>query len=145
MNLSIKEIMKRIPHRYPFLLVDKVLELEAGKSIIGLKNVTFNEHFFIGHFPEEPVMPGVLIIEAMAQVAAILISYTMNADTENNIIYFLSIEEAKFRKAVVPGDTLILKCNLVQSRSNVWKFAAKAYVDDVVVAESQFAAMLKDK
>ena len=145
MTLNIKDIMKLIPHRYPFLLVDKILESEPGKSIIGLKNVTFNENFFIGHFPTEPVMPGVLIIEAMAQVSALLIAQDVNTNSENNVVYFLSISEAKFRKAVVPGDTLIIRSELVQSRNNVWKFAAKTYVDNVLVAEAQFTAMLKDK
>ncbi len=148
-KISIGEIMKMIPHRYPFLLVDKIVELVKGETIVGIKNVTFNEPYFMGHFPDFPVMPGVLIVEALAQVSAILVSKTINSD--NNIdfaektVFFMSIEDAKFRKIVEPGDTLYLRSAIKQNRGPVWKFSGYAEVNGQKVAESSFSAMVKDK
>ncbi len=142
--LSINDIISIIPHRYPFLLVDKIIELTPGKSIVGIKNVTFNEPQFTGHFPDRPVMPGVLIVEAMAQVAAVLVAKSMD-NVENKEVFFMSIEESKFRKIVEPGDSLHLHAELIQNRGPVWKFKAKATVDGAIAAEGTFTAMIKDK
>ncbi len=141
--IDIKEIQKLLPHKYPFLMVDKIIELEPGVEAIGIKNVTINEEFFQGHFPGQPIMPGVLIIEAMAQVAGIL-AYRSGANAGKGV-YFMSIEKAKFRKPVVPGDQLKLVVNILQQRGNVWKFSGTAYVDDKVSAEAEFTAMVTDK
>ncbi len=138
--LDIVEIQKILPHRYPFLLVDRVLEVEPGKSIVGIKNVTFNEPFFPGHFPGRPIMPGVLMVEAMAQAAGVLV-YKSTTDTDNNLVYFMSIEKAKFRKPVVPGDQLRLEIQALQSRGQVWKFKGEAKVEGKVVCEAEFMAM----
>jgi len=144
-KFSIEDILCMIPHRYPFLLVDRVLECVSSKSIIGIKNVTMNEPQFLGHFPDNPVMPGVLIIEALAQIAAILVATTLNTQSNEKIIYFMSIDNAKFRQIVRPGDVLYLYAEIIQNRGDVWKFLARAEVGGEVVAESIFAAMVKDK
>jgi 3-hydroxyacyl-[acyl-carrier-protein] dehydratase len=140
--IDIKEIQKLLPHKYPFLLVDRILEIEPGVKAIGIKNVTINEEFFQGHFPGQPIMPGVLIIEAMAQVAGIL-AFRSGANVGKSV-YFMSIEKAKFRKPVVPGDQLKLVVNILQHRGNVWKFSGTAYVDEKVAAEAEFTAMVTD-
>jgi 3-hydroxyacyl-[acyl-carrier-protein] dehydratase len=143
--LDISEIKKIIPHRYPFLLLDRILELNLNKNIVALKNVTINEDFFNGHFPQKPVMPGVLLIEAMAQAAAVFASKSVNDENtndENQIIYFMSIEKAHFRKPVVPGDSLHICVEQVQARRNVWKMSGEAKVDNVKVADAIFSAML---
>ena len=140
--LSIQEIKKIIPHRYPFLLLDKVVQLEVNKRIVALKNVTVNEDFFNGHFPEKPVMPGVLIIEAMAQAGVILAKKSVDDIGKNKIIYFMSIEKAHFRKPVEPGDTLYLYVEQVQARRNVWKMSGEARIGDIKVADALFSAML---
>ncbi|WPX96425.1 3-hydroxyacyl-ACP dehydratase FabZ [Candidatus Bandiella euplotis] len=140
--LDILDIKKIIPHRYPFLLLDKITELEPAKKIIALKNVTINENFFNGHFPEKPVMPGVLIIEAMAQAAAVFAAKSVDGDIGDKIIYFMSIENAHFRKPVVPGDSLYLHVEQVQARRNVWKMSGEAKVDGIRVADALFSAML---
>ena len=140
--ISIQEIKKIIPHRYPFLLLDRIVEFEANKRIVALKNVTINEDFFNGHFPQKPVMPGVLIIEAMAQAAAVFAAKCVNDEIENKIIYFMSIENAHFRRPVEPGDALYLHVEQIQSRHNVWKMRGEAKVDDVQVADAVFSAML---
>jgi 3-hydroxyacyl-[acyl-carrier-protein] dehydratase len=140
--VSIKEIMDILPHRYPFLLVDRVVELEEGKRAVGIKNVTINEHFFQGHFPGNPIMPGVLIIEALAQVSGVL---AFKSGITGKATYFLSIEKAKFRKPVVPGDQLRLEVSVLRGRGSVWKFEGKAYVEDNVVAEAEFTAMVTDR
>lgn len=148
MIIDISGIMDMIPHRYPFLLVDKIIKIEAGKSITGIKNVTFNEPYFAGHFPDNPVMPGVLIVEAMAQVSALLVVNSTDiglGSKENKDVYFMGIELAKFRKVVKPGDTLYLHANIEQNRGNVWKFSAKGEVEGNLVAESQFTAMVKKR
>jgi 3-hydroxyacyl-[acyl-carrier-protein] dehydratase len=140
--MDIKEIQKFLPHRYPFLLVDRVVELEPGTKAVGIKNVTINEEFFQGHFPGEPIMPGVLIIEALAQVAGIL-AFRSGA-TVGKSVYFMSIEKAKFRKPVVPGDQLRLEIQILQQRGNVWRFSGHAIVEEKVAAEAEFTAMVPD-
>ena len=132
---GIHEIMRFLPHRYPFLLVDRILELEPTKRIVGLKNVTINEQFFQGHFPGAPVMPGVLIIEAMAQVAGVMI-YRDLPDKEKKLIYFTGIESAKFRRPVVPGDQLRIEMEMLNRRSNFGKMQGRATVDGKLVAEA---------
>ena len=145
-EVGIEQIIKDLPHRYPFLLIDKVTISEPFKHAIGFKNVTFNEPHFTGHFPDRPIMPGVLIIEAMAQSAAIMI---MNSGTEKNnedkLVYFMGIDNAKFRKPVIPGDVLELHITTIQGRSNVWKMAGVAMVAGQKVAEAEFSAMFVDK
>jgi 3-hydroxyacyl-[acyl-carrier-protein] dehydratase len=141
--LNIKDIQKLLPHRYPFLLVDRIIEMEPGIRALGIKNVTINEGFFQGHFPEQPIMPGVLIIEALAQVAGIL-AFCSGA-TAGKSVYFLSIERAKFRRPVVPGDQLRLEITVLQQRGNVWKFSGNAVVEEKVAAETEFTAMVTDK
>ncbi len=140
--IPIGRIMEMIPHRYPFLMIDRIIDLELGEFAIGLKNVTMNEPFFIGHFPGKPVMPGVLIIEAMAQTAAILVVNTLGKEAEGKLVYFMSIDEAKFRKVVTPGDALHVRVDKQQSRRNVWKFACVATVDGVKAAEAVICAMI---
>ena len=140
--MDIKEIQKFLPHRYPFLMVDRIIEIEPGKKAIGIKNVTINEEFFQGHFPGEPIMPGVLIIEALAQVAGIL-AFRSGA-TVGKSVYFMSIEKAKFRKPVVPGDQLRLEIQILQQRGNVWRFSGHAIVEEKVAAEAEFTAMVPD-
>lgn len=143
-RIDINEIMSIIPHRYPFLLVDRVTDIKHKESIIGIKNVTANEPQFTGHFPSRPVMPGVLIIEAMAQLSAVLVAKSMES-TADKEVFFMSIDESKFRKVVEPGDTLIMYANIIQNRGPVWKFKARAEVDGKVAAEAVFTAMVKDK
>lgn len=144
-NINIEKILKSLPHRYPMLLVDKVIELEINKKIIAIKNVTFNEPHFIGHFPDHPIMPGVLIIEALAQAGALMVTCAPNFNAEDKLVYFMSIENAKFRKPVIPGDVLELHVEVIQNRGNVWKLSAVAKVDDVKVSEAQLSAMIVDK
>lgn len=142
--IDINRIMKMIPHRYPILLVDRILEFTPGESAVGLKNVTMNEPHFQGHFPTFPVMPGVLIVEAMAQTSAILVVQTLGAETEGKLVYFMSIDSAKFRKPVVPGDSLHIRVTKIQNRKTVWKFKGEATVDGVLCAEAEFSAMIVD-
>ena len=143
--VDIAGVMQMIPHRYPFLLVDRVIEILADRSAIGIKNVTINEAFFQGHFPKNPVMPGVLIIEAMAQTAAVLVVHSLGPSAAGKLVYFMSIENARFRKPVTPGDQLRIHVNKDRSRGNVWKFSAEAKVDGRLVAEATYAAMLMDR
>lgn len=143
-NIDIRRIMEMIPHRYPLLLVDRVVEIVPGVGAVGLKNVTFNEPHFTGHFPTEPVMPGVLIIESMAQTAAVFVVETLGAEAEGKLVYFMSIDGARFRKPVVPGDRLYIHIDKLQNRRNVWKFKCEAKVDDALVAEATIAAMIMD-
>ena len=144
-QINIVEILQMIPHRYPMMLVDRILEYVPGKSIVGIKNVSFNEPQFTGHFPDFPVMPGVLIVEAMAQVSAVLVAKTTGAKAGEKTVFFMSIENAKFRQPVVPGDTLYIYAKVEQNRGDVWKFSAEAKVNGKVVAESGFSAMVRDK
>lgn len=134
--LNIKDILAQLPHRYPFVLVDKVLELEPGKRIVAQKNVTYNEPFFPGHFPIHPVMPGVLIIEALAQAAGVLSFNSMEAKpSERSVFYFVGIDDCRFKKPVVPGDVLMLHVEVLKVSRGIWKYAAKAMVDGTVAAE----------
>lgn len=142
--LDINRIMKMIPHRYPILLVDRILEFVPGESAVGLKNVTMNEPHFQGHFPTFPVMPGVLIVEAMAQTSAILVVQTLGAEAEGKLVYFMSIDSAKFRKPVTPGDSLHIHVTKIQNRKSVWKFKGEAMVNGVLCAEAEFSAMIVD-
>ncbi len=143
--IDIKQIMEMIPHRYPILLVDRIVEKTVNESIVGLKNVTFNEPHFMGHFPQSPIMPGVLIIEAMAQTAAVLVVDGLGEDSKGKLVYFMTIDDTKFRKPVVPGDSLYLHLTVIQRRGPVWKFRGEARVDGKKVAESTISAMIADK
>jgi 3-hydroxyacyl-[acyl-carrier-protein] dehydratase len=143
-TLDVLQIMQRIPHRYPMLLVDRLVDIVPGESAVGIKNVTINESFFQGHFPGRPVMPGVLIVEAMAQTAGTLVVHTMGSEAEGKLVYFMSIDEAKFRRPIGPGDQIRLLVNKEQARRNVWRFNGKAMVDGVVCAEAVFTAMIMD-
>jgi UDP-3-O-[3-hydroxymyristoyl] N-acetylglucosamine deacetylase / 3-hydroxyacyl-[acyl-carrier-protein] dehydratase len=142
--LGIEEIMKTLPHRYPFLLVDRILEMEEKKRIVGLKNVTINEPFFQGHFPGHPIMPGVLIIEAMAQVGGILLMGQIEG-YESKVVYFMSLDNVKFRRPVKPGDQLLIEADILQVRGMVCKMRGVAKVDGEVVCEADMAAMVRDK
>jgi 3-hydroxyacyl-[acyl-carrier-protein] dehydratase len=143
--MDIKTVLERLPHRYPFLLVDRVLECEAGKRILALKNVTINEPFFRGHFPHHPIMPGVMLIEAMAQAAAILAfeSSKLRPD-DKSVVYFLGIDEARFKSPVVPGDQLMLEARIERHLKGVWKFAAEARVGERLAAVAKMMCALRD-
>ena len=144
-SMDINEILRYLPHRYPFLLIDRVLSYEPGKEIEALKNVTINEPFFPGHFPHHPVMPGVLIVEAMAQAAAILSFVTMGAKAnDKSIYYFVGIDKARFKRPVIAGDTLRLRVTLARHVRGIWKFDAVARVDDTVVAEAELMCTVRD-
>ena len=145
--IDINRIKELIPHRYPFLLIERVQEVEPGEKAIGIKNVSINEPHFQGHFPEYPVMPGVLIVEAMAQTAAVLVIDALSKgsegkEAEGRIVYFMAIDNARFRKPVVPGDVLELHVTKIRARANVWKFEGKAMVGDKLCAEARFSAMI---
>jgi len=144
-TIGIERIMELIPHRYPMLLIDKLSEINPGMSAVGLKAVTINEPFFQGHFPGKPVMPGVLIVEAMAQAAAALTMLSMVDDAAEKLAYFMSIDGAKFRKPVVPGDMLELHIKKERHRGPVWRFGGEAVVGGQIVAEATFTAMIADK
>ncbi|OYW74697.1 MAG: 3-hydroxyacyl-[acyl-carrier-protein] dehydratase FabZ [Asticcacaulis sp. 32-58-5] len=141
-SIDYAEILRRIPHRYPFLLIDRGENWIKNKSMTGIKNVTFNEPFFPGHFPENPVMPGVLIIEAIGQTGAVLMSKSLDADVEGKTIFFMSVDGARFRSPVRPGDTLHMKVEVLRHRGDVFKFKGEAYVNGKVVCECEFAAMV---
>jgi 3-hydroxyacyl-[acyl-carrier-protein] dehydratase len=143
--IDIARIMHAIPHRYPFLMIDRVVELVRDHSAIGIKNVSVNENYFQGHFPGHPVMPGVLIIESMAQTAAVLVVETLGPDAAGRVVYFMSVEGAKFRRPVVPGDQVRIHCVKERNRGNVWKFHAVAKVDGIPVAEATYAAMIMER
>jgi 3-hydroxyacyl-[acyl-carrier-protein] dehydratase len=142
--MDVQEIMRFLPHRYPFLLVDRIVEFEELKRIVAIKNVTFNEPFFQGHFPGVPIMPGVLIIEAMAQAGGVLVFKTL-PDRENKLVFFMGIENAKFRKPVRPGDQLRIEMTVVRVKSRVGKLRGKAFVDESLVAEAGITFSLVDK
>ena len=139
---NLEEIKRLIPHRYPFLLIDKLENITIGKSALGIKNVTVNEPYFQGHFPSKPIMPGVLIVEAMAQTAAILVSKTIKIVDHDFLVYFMTINNAKFRKLVQPGDVLKLKVLVERNRGNTWKFSGNAFVEENLVTEANFTAMM---
>jgi 3-hydroxyacyl-[acyl-carrier-protein] dehydratase len=143
--IDIHRIMHDIPHRFPFLMLDRVVDVVLDTSAIGVKNVSVNESFFAGHFPNHPVMPGVLIIESMAQTAAVLVVETLGPDAAGKLVYFMSVEGAKFRRPVVPGDQLRVHIVKERSRGNVWKFHAIARVDGATVAEATYSAMIMDR
>lgn len=142
-EVDIKGIMERIPHRYPFLLIDRVEDIVAGEKACGVKNVTANEPFFQGHFPGHPIMPGVLIIEAMAQTAAIVVIESLS-DAAGQLVYFMSIDSAKFRKPVLPGHTVRLNVEKEHGRGKIWRFKGQAKVGDTLMAEATFTAMIVD-
>jgi len=143
--MDIKTVLERLPHRYPFLLIDRVLECEVGKRIVALKNVTINEPFFPGHFPHHPIMPGVMLIEAMAQAAAILAfeSSKLRPD-DKSVVYFLGIDEARFKSPVVPGDQLVLEARIERHLKGVWRFAAEARVGERLAAVAKMMCALRD-
>jgi 3-hydroxyacyl-[acyl-carrier-protein] dehydratase len=142
LSIDISEVLARIPHRYPFLLVDRAEDYRAHQSIVGIKCVTVNEPYFLGHFPGNPVMPGVLIVEALAQTGAVLMSKTLNVDVEGKTIFFMSVDNCRFRHPVRPGDVLRMPVEVVRSRGGVFKFKGQAFVGDKLAAEAEFAAMV---
>jgi len=143
--IDIKEIMAMLPHAYPFLLVDRIVEIESGKRVVGIKNVTYNEPFFPGHFPGRPIMPGVLIIEAMAQTAGVLIFNSLPEGDRKKTVFFLGVDNVRFRKPVIPGDQLRMELEITRHRQSIWGFKGKAYVDGNVVAEGELLAMIGEE
>jgi 3-hydroxyacyl-[acyl-carrier-protein] dehydratase len=141
-QVNVQRIMEMIPHRHPFLMIDKVVDMVANARATGIKNVSINENYFQGHFPARPVMPGVLIIEAMAQTAAVLVVHTLGAESEGKLVYFMSVDNARFRRPVFPGDRLDVHVTKQRHRGNVWKFEGRAKVGDNLMAEAVFAAMI---
>jgi 3-hydroxyacyl-[acyl-carrier-protein] dehydratase len=144
LTFDMAQLMRMLPHRYPMLLIDRVDDVELGERAVGIKNVTFNEPHFQGHFPGTPVMPGVLIIEALAQTAAALVIATLGEKSEGKLVYFMTIEQARFRRQVIPGDQLRLHVQKTRARTRVWKFDGVAHVGDAVAAEASFSAMIAD-
>ena len=143
--IEINRIREMIPHRYPMLMVDKVTDIIVDNSAVGIKNVSINEPHFQGHFPSHPIMPGVMIVESMAQTAAVLVVHTLGPEAEGKLVYFMSIDKARFRKPVNPGVTMLVKVNKIRCRGLVWKFRGEATVNNQIVAEADFAAMVVDK
>jgi len=143
--IEIKEIMNILPHAYPFLLVDRILEMEPGKRVVGIKNVTYNEPFFPGHFPGRPIMPGVLIVESMAQTAGLLVFNSLSEEEHKKPVYFLGIDNVRFRKPVTPGDQLRLELEITRHRQSIWGFKGKALVDGKLVAEAELLAMIGEE
>ena len=143
-QVDVLEIKRMIPHRYPFLMIDRVVNMEANRSAVGIKNVTSNEPHFEGHFPSQPVMPGVLVVEAMAQTAAVLVVHTLDVIDHDMLVYFMTIENTKFRRTVVPGDTVELHVSVIRRRGKVWKFQGEGRVGDQICAESEFTAMIME-
>ena len=143
--IDIREIMSFLPHGYPFLLIDRILEIEPGKRIVGIKNVTYNEPFFPGHFPGRPIMPGVLIVEAMAQTAGVLAFKSIPEEGQRRPVLFLGLDNVRFRKPVVPGDQLRMELEITRHRQAIWGFKGKAFVEDKLVAEADLLAMLGEE
>ncbi|MCG6980410.1 MAG: 3-hydroxyacyl-ACP dehydratase FabZ [Deltaproteobacteria bacterium] len=141
--IDVREIMEIMPHRYPFLLVDRIVSLKEGEEIVGIKNVTINEPFFAGHFPGNPIMPGVLIIEAMAQVGGVLAFHSSPKEWAGSLVYFMGIDKVRFRKPVVPGDQLRLKLTTIRQKQKVFKMRGEAYVEDTLVAEAELMAAIE--
>ncbi|KJV69460.1 3-hydroxyacyl-ACP dehydratase FabZ [Candidatus Neoehrlichia procyonis] len=144
MKFDIKQVLKILPHAYPFILIDRVIECKPSKSAIAIKNVTFNEPFFTGHFPNNPIMPGVLIIEAMAQTSMICIASGFRDEVPKGSVYFLSIDSAKFRKVVIPGDTIVIDVNVIHQRKNTCRFKCNAYVNNQLVTDAHILAMINN-
>ena len=144
-EIDVVRIMEMIPHRYPMLMIDRVMEVIPNVSAIGIKNLSINEQFFQGHFPTRPVMPGVLIIESMAQTAAVLVVQTLGAEAEGKLVYFMTVDEARFRKPLVPGDTVHVHVTKLRNRGSVWKFRGEAKVNGILCAEATYSAMILDK
>ncbi|MGY8992917.1 MAG: 3-hydroxyacyl-ACP dehydratase FabZ, partial [Rhodospirillales bacterium] len=142
--IDINRIIEMIPHRYPFLMIDRIIETVAEERAVAIKNVTINEPHFQGHFPGHPIMPGVLIIEAMAQTAAVLVVHTLGKEAEGKLVYFTAIESARFRRPVIPGDSIRITVNKQQRRSNLWRFGGEGWVDGNLVSEATFSAMIVD-
>ncbi len=142
--IEIERVMQMIPHRYPMLLIDKVTEIVADERALAIKNVTINEPQFQGHFPTQPVMPGVFIIESMAQTAAVLVVYTLGAESEGKLVYFMAIESARFRRPIVPGDVMHVHVTKRRNRGAIWKFRGEVLVDGRLAAEAEFTAMIRD-
>ncbi len=140
--LEVEELMRLLPHRYPIMLVDRLVDIKPGEGAVGIKNVSYGEPIFQGHFPQKPVMPGVLIIEAMAQSAAAYVAYTEELDVEGKVVLFMGVDKARFRRPVIPGDQLRIAVRTVQRRPPVWKFEGIATVDGKRAAEANFSAML---
>ena len=140
--LQVDELMQLLPHRYPLLLIDRLVDIVPGEGAVGIKNVSYGDEFFQGHFPGKPIMPGVLIVEAMAQAAAAYTSYTENLDADGKIVLFMGVDKARFRRPVIPGDQLRIAVRTVQRRNPVWKFASEATVDGKKVADAHYSAML---
>jgi 3-hydroxyacyl-[acyl-carrier-protein] dehydratase len=143
-QIDLPRIMEMIPHRHPFLMIDKVVDVVANQRATGVKNLSLNEYYFKGHFPARPVMPGVLIIESMAQTAAVLVVHTLGPKAEGKLVYFMSVDNARFRRPVFPGNRLDIHVTKQRNRGNVWRFEGRAKVDDNVMAEAVFAAMIID-
>jgi 3-hydroxyacyl-[acyl-carrier-protein] dehydratase len=143
-RIDVQRIMQMIPHRHPFLMIDKVVDIVANECATGIKLVSINENYFQGHFPARPVMPGVLIIEAMAQTAAVLVVHTLGPESEGKLVYFMSVDNARFRRPVFPGDRLDVHVVKQRNRGNVWKFEGRAMVGGNLMAEAVFAAMILD-
>jgi len=142
--IDISGVMDYIPHRYPFLMIDKVVEVVPDVRALGVKNVTINEHYFQGHFPARPVMPGVLIIESMAQTAAVLVVETLGPESKGKLVYFMVVDDCRFRRPVVPGDQVYIHVTKLRQRGNVWKFKGEAKVDGTLAAEATYSAMILD-
>ena len=141
---DVMEIMRMIPHRYPFLMIDRVTEIVPDVSAVGIKNVTINEPYFAGHFPRQPVLPGVLIVEAMAQTAGVFVVETLEGAAAGKLVYFMTIDEARFRRPVFPGDVLKIHVTKIRNRKNVWKFRGEARVEGRLMAEATYSAMIMD-
>ena len=141
-SVDVKRIMELLPHRHPFLLIDRIIEMDGDRSAVGIKNVTINEHFFQGHFPTHPVMPGVLLIEGMAQTAGALCVANLKEDFEANLVYFMAIDRARFRRPVTPGDTVYYHMKKIRNRGRVWRFKGEAKVDGKIVAEAEISATI---
>ena len=143
--IDVREIMKIMPHRYPFLLVDRIETIKEGEEIVGIKNVSINEPFFVGHFPDNPIMPGVLIVEAMAQVGGILAFHSSPKEWAGSLVYFMGIDKVRFRQPVVPGDQLRLKLRTIRQKKRIFKMRGEAYVGDTMVAEAELMAAIESK
>lgn len=143
-EIDIGRVMQMIPHRYPMLMIDRVVDVVPDVSAVGIKNISINEHYFQGHFPQRPVMPGVLIIESMAQTAAVLVVETLGAAAEGKLVYFMTVDDARFRRPLTPGDTARIHVSKIRNRGNVWKFRGEARVGEQLCSEATFSAMILD-